>query len=66
MQGEELTTAIELYNTLVELGRFDEAFSVYQDRIDEATFGQPKLTRQRVELLERLFPNGVEGPTRSI
>jgi tetratricopeptide (TPR) repeat protein len=63
---EDLTPAIELYNTLIGLGRYDEAFIVFRDRLEYATLYRLSASRQRVELLEMLFPDGlVELPRLS-
>ena len=61
---EDLTPAIELYVSLIRLGRFDEAFDVFRDRLDDAMLYRLSASRQRVELLEMLFPDGVEQPPR--
>ncbi|HKC63977.1 MAG TPA: hypothetical protein VKB86_10085, partial [Pyrinomonadaceae bacterium] len=57
---EDLTPAIELYNTLIGLGRYDDACEVFYERLDEAAHFRLSASRQRVELLELLFPNGLE------
>ena len=57
---EDLTPAIELYNTLIGLRRYDDAFVVFRDRLFEATFYRLSATRQMVELLEMLFPDGLD------
>ena len=57
---EDLTSAIELYNTLVGLGRYDDAYVVFRDRLSSATLWRLSASRQRVELLEMLFPNGLD------
>jgi len=57
---EDLTPAIELYNTLIGLGNFDEAFKIFRDRLDYATIYRLSASRLSVELLERLFPDGLE------
>lgn len=57
---EDLTPAIELYNTLVGLGRYEEACDLFYERINEATLYRLSASRQRVELLEMLFPDGVD------
>jgi tetratricopeptide (TPR) repeat protein len=63
---EELTPAIEFYNTLIGLGRYDDAGSFFYDRLDEATLYRLSASRQRVELLEMLFPDGLNQlPRRS-
>lgn len=63
---EDLTPAIELYNTLIGLGRYDEAGGFFYKRLSEATLWRLSAGRQRVELLEMLFPDGLEQlPRRS-
>ena len=57
---EDLTPAIELYHTLVELGRYEEAFAVFRYRLSDATLWRLSAGRQRVGLVERLFPNGTD------
>jgi Domain of unknown function (DUF4062) len=57
---EDLTPAIELYNTLIGLGRYDDAGTFFSERLDEATLYRLSASRQRVELLELLFPAGLE------
>ena len=56
---EDLTPAIELYNTLIGLGRYDDASVVFRDRLNYATHFRLSASRQRVELLELLFPDGL-------
>ena len=58
---EDLTPAIELYNTLIGLGHYDEASTIFQDRLDDATLWRLSASRLRVELLERLFPDGLDA-----
>lgn len=57
---EDLTPAIEFYYTLIGLGRFDDASVVFRDRLSLATLYRLSASRQRVELLELLFPAGLE------
>jgi tetratricopeptide (TPR) repeat protein len=57
---EDLTPAIELYNTLIGLGRYDDAYEVFRDRLSKATLYRLSASRQRVELLELLFPSGLK------
>jgi hypothetical protein len=57
---EDLTPAIELYNTLVGLGRYDDAVKFFYERLDKASLYRLSASRQRVELLELLFPDGLE------
>jgi tetratricopeptide (TPR) repeat protein len=61
---EDLTPAIELYNTLVGLGRYDDAFVVFRDRLSDVTLYHLSASRQRAELLEMLFPDGLDGLPR--
>ena len=57
---EDLTPAIELYNTLIGLHRYDDAHIVFRDRLSGATLYRLSASRQRVELLEMLFPDGLD------
>src|SRR5207237_9189560 len=57
---EDLTPAIELYNTLIGLGRYDDAQKFFYERLENATLYRLSANRQRVELLELLFPAGLE------
>jgi tetratricopeptide (TPR) repeat protein len=57
---EDLTPAIELYNTLIGLSRYDEAFVVFRDRISKAMLYRLSASRQRIELLEMLFADGLD------
>jgi tetratricopeptide (TPR) repeat protein len=59
----DLTPAIERYNTLIELGRYDAAFNLFRDRLSDATFYRLAAHRERIELLERFFPGGVDHPS---
>jgi tetratricopeptide (TPR) repeat protein len=57
---EDLTPAIELYNTLIGLGRYDDACYLFYERLSKATFHRLSAGRQSVELLELLFTDGLE------
>ncbi|HEY0348559.1 MAG TPA: DUF4062 domain-containing protein [Pyrinomonadaceae bacterium] len=57
---EDLTSAIELYNTLIGLGRYDDAGRFFYERLDKAMLYRLGAGRQRVELLEMLFPDGLD------
>jgi tetratricopeptide (TPR) repeat protein len=61
---EDLTPAIELYVSLIRLGRYDDAVKVFIDRLENATFHRLSASRQSVELLAMLFPDGVEHEPR--
>jgi hypothetical protein len=57
---DDLTPAIELFNSLIELERYDDAFTVFRDRLDHATHFRLSASHLRVELAERLFPDGLD------
>jgi tetratricopeptide (TPR) repeat protein len=57
---EDLTPALELYNALIGLGRYDDACDSFYNYINKATHFRLSSSRQRAELLEMLFPNGVD------
>jgi hypothetical protein len=59
---EDLTPAIELYFSLIRLQRYDDAFHVFSVRLDDAMHYRLGASRQRVELLEMLFPYGFHIP----
>lgn len=61
---EDLTPAIELYQSLIGLERYQAAFVLFRDHLDDATLYRLSASRQRAELLERLFPDGIENPPR--
>jgi tetratricopeptide (TPR) repeat protein len=61
---DDLTPAIELYTTLIGLERYEDAYEVFRDRLDDATLYRLSASRLRVELLEALFPDGVGQPPR--
>jgi hypothetical protein len=63
---EDLTPAIELYNTLIGLGRYGDAANIFYYRLDAPTLYRLSASRQRVELLEMLFPDGVEQQPRGM
>ena len=57
---EDLRPAIELYNSLVEMKLYDDAYSVFYDKLSGATLFRLSANNLRVELLERLFLNSTE------
>lgn len=56
----DLTTIIELYNALIGLGRYLQAAKLFQNRIDKVTLYHLGTMSQRIELLELLFPDGLD------
>ena len=61
---DDLTPAIELYNTLVGLGRYDDAFYMFFERIRRSILYRLSTSYRGIEMLEELFPNGREKPPR--
>jgi tetratricopeptide (TPR) repeat protein len=61
---DDLTGAIELYNTLIGLGRYENAFSIFQERLGRATLYRLSASHQRAELLEMLFVDGLDNLPR--
>jgi len=57
---EDLTPAIELYSTLIGLGRYDDACDLFYERLQDATLYRLSASRTQIELLECLFPDGLE------
>ncbi len=57
---EDLTAAIELYNTLIGLGRYDDAEELFEDNFGKALLYRLGAYRQITELLEMLFPDGLD------
>lgn len=57
---DDLTAAIELFHALISLERYQDAFVVFRDRLDHATLWRFSAHRLRIELLERLFPDGLD------
>jgi tetratricopeptide (TPR) repeat protein len=63
----DLTPAIERYHTLIGLKRYDDAFKLFRDRLDAATWYYLGAHRERIAWLERLFPRGMsELPSLAI
>jgi hypothetical protein len=61
---EDLTPAIELYQSLIGLERYQDAYVLFRDHLSHATLYRLSASRQRAELLERLFPDGIESSPR--
>jgi hypothetical protein len=54
----DLAPAIERYHILVGLERYDDAIDLFYDRLSDATLYRLAAHRERIEWLERLFPEG--------
>jgi tetratricopeptide (TPR) repeat protein len=61
---EDLTPTIELYHTLIGLRRYDDACDLFYERLSKAMLWRLSAGRERVDLLERLFPDGLDQPPR--
>lgn len=57
---DELTSAIELYNILIGLGYYEDAASVFHNRLSDALMYRVSASRQSAELLEMLFQDGLD------
>jgi hypothetical protein len=57
---EDLTPGIELFHTLIGLERYEDAYVIFRDHLLDAMHYRLSVHRQQAELLERLFPDGVE------
>ena len=57
----DLTPAIERYHTLVSLGRYEDAFVLFRDRLWNASFFRLAASREFISWLEGLFPHGVSA-----
>jgi len=57
---EDLAPTIELYNTLVGLKRYDDAWQLFDNWLHRAMLYRLSASRQQTELLEMLFPDGLE------
>ena len=61
---EDLTPAIELYDKLIGLGRYDDAFTIFRHRLACASHYRLLAGRRRIEWIERLFPDGTGAAPR--
>ncbi|HXA15378.1 MAG TPA: TIR domain-containing protein [Thermoanaerobaculia bacterium] len=59
---DDLAPVIELYHHTVRSGQFDEARTLFRDRLSNATYYQLGAYQLRIELLEALFPEGDRTP----
>lgn len=57
---EELAPAVELYNTLIGLRRYDDAHEIFHDRLSDAMLYRLSASRQLIEMLEMLFADGLD------
>ncbi|HKQ53646.1 MAG TPA: DUF4062 domain-containing protein, partial [Pyrinomonadaceae bacterium] len=52
---DDLVPVIELYNTLCELDRYDDAITLFSDRLKDVFYHRLSGNREITEMLERLF-----------
>jgi tetratricopeptide (TPR) repeat protein len=57
----DLTPALEMYNALIGMGRYDDAEILFYDRLDKAMQYRLLASQQRLEMLELLFPDGLDS-----
>lgn len=61
---EDLAPVIELYHHTVRAGQFDEAFTLYRDRLAVTLYFQLGAYQLEIDLLRALFPDGEYRPPR--
>jgi hypothetical protein len=61
---EDLAPLIELYHHTVRAGQYDEAFTLFRDRLATPLYYQFGAYQLRIELLRALFPDGEDQPPR--
>ncbi|MEM9665253.1 MAG: hypothetical protein AAF970_09980, partial [Bacteroidota bacterium] len=55
---EDLAPVIELYHHTVRAGQFDEAYTLFRDRMVKPIYYQFSAYQVQIELLQALFPDG--------
>jgi tetratricopeptide (TPR) repeat protein len=61
---EDLAPVIELYHHTVRARQFDEARTLFRDRLSRATYYQFSAYQLIIDLLRALFPDGEDRPPR--
>jgi len=61
---EDLASVIELYHHTVRAGQFDEAHTLYRDRLSKPLYFQLGAYQLIIDLLRALFPDGEDRPPR--
>ncbi len=61
---DDLTAAIELFNALIGLDQYEQAYIIFRDYLSYATHYRLSASRTRIELLEHFFPDGVVAPPK--
>jgi hypothetical protein len=60
----DLAPAIEHFHTLVGLGRYGDAYYLFQSRLDRPSLYRLATHLDRIQWLEQFFPEGVDGLPR--
>jgi hypothetical protein len=61
---DDLLPVIELYHHTVRAGQYDEARTLFRDRINQAAYYQFGAYQLQIELLRAFFPDGEDKPPR--
>lgn len=61
---DDLAGSIELYSTLIGMKEYDEAYALYDARLNLPMLRRLSANVQRIELLEALFPDTTEKPPK--
>ncbi len=61
---EDLAPVIELYHHTVRAGQFDEALTLFRDRLADLIYFQFGACQLEIDLLRALFPDGEDRPPR--
>jgi len=61
---EDLAPVIELYHHTVRAGQYDEARTLYRNRLNDTLYYQLGAYQLIIDLLRELFPDGEERPPR--
>jgi len=61
---DDLAPVIELYHHTVNAGRYDDAQSLFRDRIAQPLYYRFGAYQTRIDLLRALFPDGEDNPPR--
>ena len=61
---DDLQPVIELYHHTVRARQYDDAFTLFRDRINKAAYYQFGAYQLQIELLLALFPDGEDRPPR--
>jgi tetratricopeptide (TPR) repeat protein len=57
---EDLTPAVELFDKLIGLESYDDALVIFRDHLERALLWRLSASRIRLEMLQRLFPGGLD------